>query len=134
VTIVVDDTSAVWAAHAGNLLAVERYIYFPSSRRQFGLRGKALLEVNRRARPMAARMAPVSWGRVRVRAAGSWPLSAAERKLPRARLHAGLPRRGRPRGRCGRATRGRAPQGRVRRAGHAGSSARRAGARARGRV
>jgi len=78
VTIVVDDTSAVWAAHAGNLLAVERYIYFPSSRRQFGLRGKALLEVNRRARPMAARMALVSWGRVRVRVAGSGPLLAAE--------------------------------------------------------
>ncbi|KAK9837308.1 hypothetical protein WJX81_005341 [Elliptochloris bilobata] len=47
VAIVVDDSTAVWAAHAGNLLAVERYIYFPSSRRQFGLRGKSLLEVNR---------------------------------------------------------------------------------------
>lgn len=45
----VDDTSAVWPAHGGNLLAVERYIYFPSSRRQFGLRGKSLLEVNRSA-------------------------------------------------------------------------------------
>ena len=45
--IVVDDTSTVWAQHAGNLLAVERYIFFPSSRRQFGLPGKSLLELNR---------------------------------------------------------------------------------------
>ncbi len=43
----VDDTSTVWAQHAGNLLAVERYIFFPSSRRQFGLPGKSLLELNR---------------------------------------------------------------------------------------
>ena len=47
VAIVVDDTSTVWAQHAGNLLAVERYIFFPSSRRQFGLPGKSLLELNR---------------------------------------------------------------------------------------
>ena len=45
--VVVDDSSAVWPNHERNLLKVERYIYFPSSRRQFGLRGKALLELGR---------------------------------------------------------------------------------------
>lgn len=52
VAIVVDDTSTVWAQHAGNLLAVERYIFFPSSRRQFGLPGKSLLELNRSLFPL----------------------------------------------------------------------------------
>ena len=45
--VVVDDTSTVWNDHEENLLAVERYVWFPSSRRQFGLRGKSLLELNR---------------------------------------------------------------------------------------
>ena len=47
VAVVVDDTSTVWASHEDNLLAVERYVYFPSSRRQFNLKGKSLLENNR---------------------------------------------------------------------------------------
>ena len=47
IAIVVDDTTSVWENHDENLLAVERYVYFPSSRRQFGLKGKSLLEVNR---------------------------------------------------------------------------------------
>lgn len=47
VAIVVDDSTAVWEHHAFNLLSVERYIYFPSSRRQFNMKGKSLLEVGR---------------------------------------------------------------------------------------
>ncbi|KAK9832338.1 hypothetical protein WJX74_007130 [Apatococcus lobatus] len=47
ITVVVDDTSSVWSDHAENLLAVERYVYFPSSRRQFGMKSKSLLEINR---------------------------------------------------------------------------------------
>lgn len=49
--MVVDDSSAVWPSHERNLLKVERYIYFPSSRRQFGLRGKSLLELGRSSAP-----------------------------------------------------------------------------------
>ena len=49
ITIIVDDTSSVWSEHAENLLAVERYVYFPSSRRQFGMKTKSLLEINRSA-------------------------------------------------------------------------------------
>ena len=51
VAVVVDDSSAVWPSHERNLLKVERYIYFPSSRRQFGLRGKSLLEIGRSCAP-----------------------------------------------------------------------------------
>lgn len=51
VAVVVDDSSAVWPSHERNLLKVERYHYFPSSRRQFGLRGGSLLELGRFSAP-----------------------------------------------------------------------------------
>ncbi|KAG1672556.1 hypothetical protein FOA52_010656 [Chlamydomonas sp. UWO 241] len=47
VTIILDDSSAVWPHDRRNLFMVERYLYFPASRRKFGMEGKALLEINR---------------------------------------------------------------------------------------
>jgi RNA polymerase II C-terminal domain phosphatase-like 3/4 len=47
ITVIVDDSHSVWAAHRHNLVAVERYIYFPSSRASLGLRGPSLLDANR---------------------------------------------------------------------------------------
>jgi hypothetical protein len=38
VCIIVDDSNDVWRHHVHNLLHVERYIYFPSSRRQLKVR------------------------------------------------------------------------------------------------
>ncbi|KAG0555421.1 hypothetical protein KC19_12G168000 [Ceratodon purpureus] len=43
--VIIDDSSRVWPHHRENLIVVERYMYFPSSRRQFGLPGPSLLEV-----------------------------------------------------------------------------------------
>ncbi|KAL0023785.1 hypothetical protein WJX77_004859 [Trebouxia sp. C0004] len=53
VALVVDDTSSVWGNHEENLVAVERYIYFPASRRQFGSKAKSLLETRRDETPQA---------------------------------------------------------------------------------
>lgn len=47
VVVIVDDSSAVWPHDKRNLFVVERYIYFPSSRRRFGMQGKSLLEIDR---------------------------------------------------------------------------------------
>lgn len=47
VVLIVDDSSAVWPNDRRNLFIVERYIYFPSSRRRLGMAGKSLLEVDR---------------------------------------------------------------------------------------
>lgn len=46
-TVVVDDSHSVWAQHRRNLVVVERYVYFPSSRQQLGLRTPSLWEANR---------------------------------------------------------------------------------------
>ncbi|BBN00507.1 RNA polymerase II C-terminal domain phosphatase-like 3/4 [Marchantia polymorpha subsp. ruderalis] len=43
--IIIDDSARVWPHHSQNLIVVERYMYFPCSRRQFGLGGPSLLEV-----------------------------------------------------------------------------------------
>ena len=61
VAVVVDDTSTVWNDHEENLLAVERYVWFPSSRRQFGLRGKSLLELNRWGRQQIVLKTKTCW-------------------------------------------------------------------------
>lgn len=53
VALVVDDTSSVWGNHEENLVAVERYIYFPASRRQFGSKAKSLLEMRRDETPQS---------------------------------------------------------------------------------
>ena len=53
IVLVVDDTSSVWGNHEENLVAVERYIYFPASRRQFGSKSKALLELRRDETPQS---------------------------------------------------------------------------------
>ncbi|MCO5577449.1 hypothetical protein L7F22_031281 [Adiantum nelumboides] len=42
--IIIDDSVHVWPHHRNNLLVVERYMYFPFSRKQFGLSGPSLLE------------------------------------------------------------------------------------------
>lgn len=42
ITIVVDDSFAVWQAHASSLIMVERYLYFPSNR--LVVKGTSLLE------------------------------------------------------------------------------------------
>lgn len=47
VCIIVDDSDDVWRHHAHNLLHVERYTYFPSSRRQLNLRGPSFLEAHK---------------------------------------------------------------------------------------
>lgn len=45
--IIVDDSNDVWRHHAHNLLHVERYIYFPSSRRQLKVRRATFLEAQK---------------------------------------------------------------------------------------
>ncbi|KAK1365585.1 Protein-serine/threonine phosphatase [Heracleum sosnowskyi] len=42
--VIIDDSVRVWPHNKLNLIVVERYIYFPCSRRQFGLPGPSLLE------------------------------------------------------------------------------------------
>ncbi|KAL3636482.1 hypothetical protein CASFOL_021029 [Castilleja foliolosa] len=49
--VIVDDSVWVWPHNKLNLIAVERYIYFPCSRRQFGLPGPSLLEIDHDERP-----------------------------------------------------------------------------------
>ncbi|KAI3929520.1 hypothetical protein MKX01_025688 [Papaver californicum] len=43
--VIIDDSVRVWPHHKLNMIAVERYIYFPCSKRQFGLLGPSLLEI-----------------------------------------------------------------------------------------
>ncbi|KAH7307864.1 hypothetical protein KP509_22G080500 [Ceratopteris richardii] len=43
--VIIDDSAHVWPHHRDNLIVVERYMYFPCSRKQFGLPGPSLLEV-----------------------------------------------------------------------------------------
>ncbi|KAJ8475975.1 hypothetical protein OPV22_019702 [Ensete ventricosum] len=46
--VIIDDTPGVWPRHCQpNLIAVERYHFFASSRRKFGLPGPSLLEMER---------------------------------------------------------------------------------------
>jgi RNA polymerase II C-terminal domain phosphatase-like 3/4 len=45
ISIVVDDSFAVWQAHASSLIMVERYLYFPSNR--LPIKGASLLEKKR---------------------------------------------------------------------------------------
>ncbi|CAL9762495.1 unnamed protein product [Musa acuminata subsp. burmannicoides] len=45
--VIMDDTPSVWPSGQPNLIAVERYHFFPSSRRQFGVPGPSLLEMDR---------------------------------------------------------------------------------------
>ncbi|CAM8879493.1 unnamed protein product [Rhodiola kirilowii] len=49
--VILDDTIRVWPHNKLNLIAVERYIYFPCSRREYGLPGPSLLEIDRDERP-----------------------------------------------------------------------------------
>jgi RNA polymerase II C-terminal domain phosphatase-like 3/4 len=51
ITVIVDDSHSVWAQHSHNLVAVERYIYFPSSRASLGLKGPSLLDAQRDEHP-----------------------------------------------------------------------------------
>ncbi|KAH9329269.1 hypothetical protein KI387_001377 [Taxus chinensis] len=44
--VIIDDSARVWPHHRHNLIVVERYMYFPCSRRQFGLAGQSLLEAD----------------------------------------------------------------------------------------
>ncbi|MQM21786.1 hypothetical protein Taro_054831 [Colocasia esculenta] len=44
--VIIDDSARVWPHHKLNLIVVERYTYFPCSRRQFGLPGPSLLEID----------------------------------------------------------------------------------------
>ncbi|CAN8285210.1 unnamed protein product [Cochlearia groenlandica] len=44
--VIIDDSVRVWPQNKMNLIAVERYTYFPCSRRQFGLLGPSLLEID----------------------------------------------------------------------------------------
>lgn len=58
VVLIVDDSSAVWPHDRRNLFVVERYIYFPSSRKRFGMQGKSLLEIDRWARAKGLKSTP----------------------------------------------------------------------------
>ncbi|URE45494.1 RNA polymerase II C-terminal domain phosphatase-like [Musa troglodytarum] len=49
--VIIDDSLRVWPLNKLNLIVVERYTYFPSSRRQFGLLGPSLLEIDHDERP-----------------------------------------------------------------------------------
>ncbi|KAL6957488.1 protein-serine,threonine phosphatase [Sarracenia purpurea var. burkii] len=49
--VIIDDSVRVWPHNKLNLIVVERYIYFPYSRRQFGLLGPSLLEIDHDERP-----------------------------------------------------------------------------------
>ncbi|KAI9125474.1 hypothetical protein K1719_002892 [Acacia pycnantha] len=44
--VIIDDSVKVWPHNKLNLIVVERYTYFPCSRRQFGLPGPSLLEID----------------------------------------------------------------------------------------
>ena len=44
--VIIDDSVEVWPHNKRNLIVVKRYTYFPSSRRQFGLDGPALLDAD----------------------------------------------------------------------------------------
>ena len=47
VTVIIDDTAAVWSEHTANLVVIERYTYFPASTRQFNLNRPSMLESDR---------------------------------------------------------------------------------------
>uniref|UniRef100_A0A0A9CV19 RNA polymerase II C-terminal domain phosphatase-like n=1 Tax=Arundo donax TaxID=35708 RepID=A0A0A9CV19_ARUDO len=49
--VIIDDSIRVWPHNKHNLIVVERYTYFPCSRRQFCLPGPSLLEIDRDERP-----------------------------------------------------------------------------------
>ncbi|KAF7839098.1 RNA polymerase II C-terminal domain phosphatase-like 3 [Senna tora] len=49
--VIIDDSVKVWPHNKLNLIVVERYTYFPCSRRQFGLPGPSLLEIDHDERP-----------------------------------------------------------------------------------
>ncbi|PON51919.1 FCP1-like phosphatase [Parasponia andersonii] len=49
--VIIDDSVRVWPHNKLNLIVVERYTYFPCSRRQFGLPGPSLLEIDHDERP-----------------------------------------------------------------------------------
>ena len=47
ITVIIDDTAAVWQGHTSNLVVIERYTYFPASTRQFNLHRPSMLESDR---------------------------------------------------------------------------------------
>ncbi|KAH9607919.1 hypothetical protein KSS87_013372 [Heliosperma pusillum] len=49
--VIIDDSVRVWPHNKLNLILVERYLYFPCSRRHFGLSGPSLLDCDRDERP-----------------------------------------------------------------------------------
>ncbi|KAL2903722.1 RNA polymerase II C-terminal domain phosphatase-like 3 [Bienertia sinuspersici] len=55
--VIIDDSARVWPHNKLNLIVVERYTYFPCSRKQFGLSGPSLLEIDRDERPEAGTLA-----------------------------------------------------------------------------
>ncbi|WOL01759.1 RNA polymerase II C-terminal domain phosphatase-like 3 [Canna indica] len=57
--VIIDDSLRVWPHNKLNLIVVERYTYFPSSRRQFGLLGPSLLEIDHDERPEAGTLASI---------------------------------------------------------------------------
>ncbi|KAL7110039.1 hypothetical protein ACP275_05G000100 [Erythranthe tilingii] len=58
--VIIDDSIRVWPHNKLNLIVVERYIYFPCSRRQFGLPGPSLLEIDHDERPEDGTLASCS--------------------------------------------------------------------------
>ncbi|KAJ8460699.1 hypothetical protein OPV22_033625 [Ensete ventricosum] len=45
--LIVDDSPEMWPRYQPNLIVVERYHFFPSSKRKFGLPGPSLLDIHR---------------------------------------------------------------------------------------
>jgi hypothetical protein len=89
VTLIVDDNRGVWADHVHNLVAVERYIYFPSSRIQLGIRGPSLLELDRCA--IRVRLKHVKLEGEHIHSDGGVPKGLVGMRDPSACLHVFFP-------------------------------------------
>lgn len=82
ITVIVDDSHSVWSQHRHNLVAVERYIYFPSSRASLGLKGPSLLDANRDECPEQGMLMVALSVLVRVHGAVMRALAAPPTVLP----------------------------------------------------
>uniref|UniRef100_A0A1D1ZU23 protein-serine/threonine phosphatase n=1 Tax=Auxenochlorella protothecoides TaxID=3075 RepID=A0A1D1ZU23_AUXPR len=81
VAVIVDDNHTVWPRNAANLVAVEQYHYFPSSRTRQGLHGPALLDLAR-DESVAGGMLDVTLGILRDVHAAFWAALCAPPRAP----------------------------------------------------
>jgi RNA polymerase II C-terminal domain phosphatase-like 3/4 len=89
VSVIVDDTDSVWAAHSHNLVTVEKYGFFPSSRVAAAPARASLMEQNRDDHPESGALACTLSVLMRVHAAVFAALHTPPRHLPSGeRVHA----------------------------------------------